>query len=300
MNIRDIIKLAHKLDKQGEYKKADIITSRLKDLRLSYDMPKIDMSIESYDTSNDPKDAIDYFVNAASHVINNKKQDKTRAMAEVNRLLELQNEKLPENEQIDKNGEFWSDVMSKLEKQEWWIDAPDYGEINIEEDSKPQDFFDQLSGPAQTASRATGGVVPTSLILALAAQESNYGKSKLAKDHNNYFGIKFPGSGSSDKVTYKTYEYDDSGNKYQIDADFASFKSDIVAGMSALPGFLQRNKRYRKGLELGAKYKESNSMSDLSDMINEVFINAGYSTDKNEPSDLLSIINDYNLTKYDL
>ena len=300
MNIRDAIKFAYKLDKQGEYKKADIITSRLKNLRLSYDMPKIDMTIESYDTSNDPKDAIDYFVNAASHVINNKKQDKTRALAEMDRLLNLQNDILPDNEKIDKNSEFWSEVMKKLENQEWWINAPDYGEINIEEDTKPEEFFDQLSGPAQTASRATDGVVPASLILALAAQESRYGKSQLAKEHNNYFGIKFPGSGSGDKVTYKTYEYDDSGNKYQIDADFASYKSDIVAGMSALPGFLKRNRRYRKGLELGAKYKESNSISDLEDMIDEIFINAGYSTDKNEPSELLSIINKYNLAKYDL
>jgi flagellum-specific peptidoglycan hydrolase FlgJ len=300
MNIRDAIKFAYKLDKQGEYKKADIITSRLKHLRLSYDMPKIDMTIESYDTSNDPKDAIDYFVNAASHVINNKKQDKTRALAEMNRLLNLQNDILSDSEKIDKNGEFWSEVTKKLENQDWWINAPDYGEINIEEDTKPEEFFDQLSGPAQTASRATDGVVPTSLILALAAQESRYGKSQLAKEHNNYFGIKSPGSGSNDKVTYKTYEYDDSGNKYQIDADFASYKSDIVAGMSALSGFLKRNKRYRKGLELGAKYKETNSISDLEDMIDEIFINAGYSTDKNEPSELLSIINKYNLTKYDL
>jgi flagellum-specific peptidoglycan hydrolase FlgJ len=300
MNIQDIIKIAYKLDKQGEYLKADIITSHLKKLRLSYDMPKIDMSIESHDTSNDPKDAIDYFVNAASHVINNKKQDKTRALAEINRLLDLQNDKLPDNEQIDTSGEFWSDVIDKLESQDWWKNAPDYGEIDLEEDLTPEKFFDELSGPAQVASRNTGGMVPTSLILALAAQETGYGKSKLAKEHNNFFGIKFPGSGASEAVNYTTSEYDSEGNKYHTQADFASFKGDIVAGMSALPNFLKRNKRYRKGLELGQKYRDSNSMSDLEDMISEIFIGAGYSTDADEPSALIRIINDNNLTKYDL
>lgn len=300
MNIQDIIKIAYKLDKKGEYLRADVITAYLKKLRLSYDMPKIDMSIESYDKSNDPKDPIDYFVNAASHVVNIKKQDKTRAFDEMNRLLDLQNDKLPEDEQIDKSGEFWSDVMDKLESQDWWQNAPNYGEIEIKDNMTPQEFFDELSGPAQRASENASEIVPASLILALAAQESGYGKSKLAKDHNNFFGIKFPGSGASEAVNYTTSEYDDKGNKYHTQSDFASFKGDIVAGMSALPNFLKRNKRYRKGLELGKKYKDSNSMSDLEDMISEIFTGAGYSTDANEPSSLIKIINDNNLTKYDL
>ena len=299
MNVNQLVKLALKLDQKGDYYNADLITKQLKNYRFSYEMPKIDMSIESFDTSNDPKDAIDYFVNAASHVINNKKQDKSRAKEEMERLLDLQNERLPDSEQISKTSEFWADVTKKLEAQDWWKDAPDYAEVEIEDDMTPQEFFESLSGPAKIASEQVNGIVPPSLILSLAAQESAYGKSKLAKEHNNFYGIKFPGSGASDKVNYKTYEYDDSGNKYQINADFASYKTDIVGGMSALPSFLMRNKRYKKGLELGKIYKNSNSLSDLENMIHEIFINAGYSTDKNEPNDLMNIIQKYNLQKYD-
>lgn len=61
-----------------------------------------------------------------------------------------------------------------------------------------------------------------SVILAQAAIESNYGKSKLSRaPYYNYFGIK--GSYKGNSVTMPTTEYTSSGTRYVIDAAFASY-----------------------------------------------------------------------------
>jgi flagellum-specific peptidoglycan hydrolase FlgJ len=74
----------------------------------------------------------------------------------------------------------------KSDAQRLVKNAPDYAEVEIEDDMTPQEFFESLSGPAKIASEQVKGIVPPSLILSLAAQESAYGKSKLAKEHNNF------------------------------------------------------------------------------------------------------------------
>ena len=295
----ELFHLATKLDKNKNFDLSDHIYEIM--TRLSQiDNPPIDLSLGGPDAANNPKNAVDYFIGVAYDAIVNKKKDKSSASKAMDHYRKRQNKEVLEpEEQIETDSEFWQSVNSVLETKDWWQNAPDYSEVKVTDDMSPEEFFESLSGPAKIASDQSDGMVPVSLILSLAAQESTYGKSKLAKEHNNFYGIKFPGSGANDKITYKTYEYDDSGNKYQTDADFASYKTDIVGGMSALPNFLMRNKRYKKGLELGKIYKNSKSLSDLENMINEIFINAGYSTDKNEPDELMNIIQKYNLQKYD-
>jgi flagellum-specific peptidoglycan hydrolase FlgJ len=295
----ELFHLATKLDKNKNFDLSDHIYELM--TRLSQiDNPPIDLSLGGPDAANNPKNAVDYFIGVAYDAIVNKKKDKESALKAMDHYRKRQNKEVLEpEEQIQTDSDFWQNVNSVLETKDWWQKASESTKEEVVDSKSPKDFFESLSGPAKIASEQSDGIVPPSLILSLAAQESAYGKSKLAKEHNNFYGIKFPGSGANDKITYKTYEYDDSGNKYQTDADFASYKTDIVGGMSALPNFLMRNKRYKKGLELGKIYKNSKSLSDLENMINEIFINAGYSTDKNEPDELMNIIQKYNLQKYD-
>lgn len=167
---------------------------------------------------------------------------------------------------------------------------------NVIETGDPKEFLDKLSGPAQSASTQTGGVIPPSVILAIGAWESGWGKSELAKQ-GNYFGIKSsPTSGGTGSVKRKTFEFD--GGKHEEMAEFATFNQDAVSSMAALPIFLQKNPRYRAAIKAGEKYKKTKSIDDLHNIIDSIF-DAGYSTDKSEPSNIKNLINQHDLTRYD-
>lgn len=160
----------------------------------------------------------------------------------------------------------------------------------------PKEFLDKLSGPAQAASAQTGGEIPASIILAIGAWESGWGKSELAKQ-GNYFGIKSsPTSGGSGSVKMKTFEFD--GGKREEMANFATFNKDAISSMSALPKFLKNNPRYKSAIQAGEIYKNTKNINDLDKIIDSIF-DAGYSTDEAEPGNIKKLIRMYNLTRFD-
>lgn len=62
-------------------------------------------------------------------------------------------------------------------------------------------------------------------ILAAAALESGYGQSQLAKQANNFFGIKASKGWTGEVVYFDTKEQDDKGNVYVVNAPFRKYPS---------------------------------------------------------------------------
>lgn len=177
-------------------------------------------------------------------------------------------------------------------------DHDDYDPSKAEKLSgKPKEFLEKLSGPAQQASAQTGGQIPPSIILAMSAWESGWGKSELASEHGNFFGIKTaPTSGGKGSVEMSTFEFD--GGKHKEQAQFATFNNDAISSMSALPNFLKNNKRYNRAIKAGEIYKQNKSFENLSKIVDMIF-DAGYSTDEAEPGNIKRLIRRYDLQKYD-
>lgn len=84
-------------------------------------------------------------------------------------------------------------------------------------------FIDKIKDGA-IAGWYEGKILP-SVTIAQACLESGWGKSELAKNACNLFGIKAKDDWKGERYTVKTAEYDDSGKKYYIDAAFRKYRT---------------------------------------------------------------------------
>lgn len=160
--------------------------------------------------------------------------------------------------------------------------------------------FISFMGPLAQADMVKSGVL-ASVTTAQAILESGYGSTELARNANNFFGMKCSLSGNTwpgstwdgvSKYRKQTGEEDANGNAYTITADFRKYASaaDSVADHSAyLLGAMNGSKQRYAGLR-GEK--------DPAKAIG-IIKAGGYATDTKYVSKVLSIINKYNLTKYD-
>ncbi|MED4971363.1 glucosaminidase domain-containing protein [Parageobacillus toebii] len=128
-----------------------------------------------------------------------------------------------------------------------------------------------------------------SLVIAQACLESNFGQSGLAQKGKNLFGVK--GSYNGQSVTMKTTEYR-GGKAYQTDAAFRKYPSwfeslDDLAKLYVNGVSWDRN-----------KYKPIIGETNYVIACKKVQ-ECGYATDPNYASKLISIIEKYDLTKYD-
>ena len=126
-----------------------------------------------------------------------------------------------------------------------------------------------------------------SLTIAQAVLESGWGKTGLAKDCNNYFGMKWTSSCGTDYKEYPTQEQDKNGKAYTISAKFRKY-SDTAAGIKGYYDFINY-KRY-SNLKGQTDYRESCQLIKAD----------GWATDIKYPGKLTSIIEQYSLWKYDL
>lgn len=123
-----------------------------------------------------------------------------------------------------------------------------------------------------------------SVAIAQAALESAWGKSSLATKYNNLFGIKGSyGGNAANMATWEVY----GGVRYDIKANFRAYP-DWETSIKDYGVFLNVNKRYSKALGL-TNYK---------DQIREIH-KAGYATDPNYQSKIISIIEANNLVEFD-
>ena len=132
--------------------------------------------------------------------------------------------------------------------------------------------------------------------------ESGYGKSELAQKANNCFGMKCGLSGNTwrgsswdgkSKYTKQTKEDDGKGKLYTITADFRKYPcvEDSVADHSAyLLGAMNGSKKRYDGLKGCRDYRKAV----------QIIKDGGYATSSTYVEKLCSIIERYELTKYDV
>lgn len=148
---------------------------------------------------------------------------------------------------------------------------------------KTDNFINKIGPLAQLDMQKTG--VLASLTIAQAILESGWGESELTLKANNLFGIKATASWKGATYTRETREYVNS-EAVTVTADFKAYNSleDSISDHSVL---LQKD-RYTKVLQT----------SDYKVACEEVY-KAGYATDPNYPSKLITLIEQYHLDQYD-
>ena len=306
MNFNKIAKMAEYYDKSKNYKISDALTNLL----VKYAQEQMPFDIKEGEEFNDPDTVLKYFVGFVFDMIN---RDTDISKTKIDRELDKRiSDKIDTNSERFRNlpedikndlSNIKEQVLSELKKQSWYNELPEFSKTSQPSGSAPKnaaDFISEYSSAAQKASEMVNYVVPPSIFLAMAAHESGWGSSGLATQGNNLFGIK---SHSGPSIKMRTKEFDQ--GEYYTDANFSAYGSDNVEKMSALSNYLLSSKnqgrlRYQGAIEAGKRYKQSKQMSDLFDIVDEIF-SSGYSTDSNEPESIKKLLRDsrYNFTGYD-
>lgn len=152
------------------------------------------------------------------------------------------------------------------------------------------DFIKKIAPMAQHGERSQG--VPASVSIAQAILESGWGESGLTKKANSYFGIKCfsrvsPYQDGCHEVP--TTEYNPSGTSYRITARFRKYSS-LERSVLDHGHFLRNNSRYSNA------FKYTNNPDRFAFEIHK----AGYATDPGYTSLLISLMQRYNLYRYDV
>ncbi|MBP8849290.1 MAG: glucosaminidase domain-containing protein [Breznakibacter sp.] len=122
--------------------------------------------------------------------------------------------------------------------------------------------------------------VPASITLAQGMLESDYSRSKLAKESKNHFGIKCGKDWIGDKVYHDDDIKDDCFRKYDSVEESYADHSDFLSKRERYASLFELNKTDYKGWAHGLK-------------------KAGYATDPNYATRLIKIIEDNNLSRFD-
>lgn len=156
--------------------------------------------------------------------------------------------------------------------------------------SGKQEFINQVKDGA-VRGWEKHSVLP-SLTIAQACLESGFGQSKLAKEGNNLFGIK--GSYKGESITISTKEY--INDKWiTIDAEFAKYPDQATSVEEHGAFFSSTN--WRK-----ENYKHVFGETDYKQAVKSILkpvAEASYATDPSYSDKIISIIEQYDLTKYD-
>lgn len=148
--------------------------------------------------------------------------------------------------------------------------------------SKTENFINKVKGGA-TALWDVYKVLP-SVAIAQAALESAWGTSTLATKYNNLFGIKGNyGGNAANMATWEVY----GGVRYDIKANFRAY-----------PDWETSIKDYGVFLNVNSRYKNALGLTNYKDQIREIH-EAGYATDPNYQSKIISIIEANDLVRFD-
>lgn len=153
--------------------------------------------------------------------------------------------------------------------------------------STPDRFISVVAQAAQTSQVSTG--VPASVTIAQAILESEWGKSLLAKEAFNFFGIKAQsGPGPAGVVDMNTWEVMN-GSDTVVDSAFKAYHN-VFESVVDHGRFLRDNPRYSDAFQAERDPRE------FARRINA----AGYATDPSYSSKLIGLMNKYNLYQFDL
>jgi flagellum-specific peptidoglycan hydrolase FlgJ len=130
--------------------------------------------------------------------------------------------------------------------------------------------------------------VPASVTIAQAALESDWGKSKLSTQGQNYFGIKATKSpGTAGVVNMPTGEYLN-GSYVTVNAPFKAY-NNMADSFTDHGVFLKDNPRY-------AKLFTTNDPDTFARGLQS----AGYATDPSYAAKLIKFMDTFNLYQYDV
>lgn len=150
---------------------------------------------------------------------------------------------------------------------------------NISAQSAKQQYIEKYKGLAISQMKKSG--VPASIILGQACLETGYGKSSLATQAKNHFGIKCHRSWNGDKMYFDDDEVGECFRKYKCDEDSFKDHSD----------FLRYNQRYASLFDLDPTDYKSWATG---------LKKAGYATNPNYATILIKIIEENELYKCDV
>lgn len=156
-------------------------------------------------------------------------------------------------------------------------------EVEASEINKQELFFNEHGEVAREV--ASQYNIYASVLLAQMALESSYGKSGLASEYNNYFGIK--GSFNGKSIDMNTKEDNGSGSLYSIKSNFRVYESakDSMIDYAEL----MNKERYTRSLR---------SVSDTYQKVT-ASLQGVYASDTLYADKLNGIIQKYNLTRFD-
>lgn len=132
--------------------------------------------------------------------------------------------------------------------------------------------------------------IPASIKLAQGLLESDWGRSDLATTANNHFGIKCGGRWDGKTFYKKDDDKDDRGRL--IESCFRSFSSPMESYMAHSDFLTDPKKEYRYGFLF--EYESTDYISWAKGLKK-----SGYATDPNYPKKLITIIEKYNLSRFD-
>ena len=145
-----------------------------------------------------------------------------------------------------------------------------------------ENFINKVKGGA-TQLWSVYKVLP-SVAIAQAALESSWGTSGLATKYNNLFGIKGSyGGNAANMATWEVY----GGVTYNITANFRAY-----------PNWETSIKDYGVFLNVNSRYKNALGLTDYKKQIKAIH-EAGYATDPQYQSKIISIIEANNLVQFD-
>lgn len=148
-------------------------------------------------------------------------------------------------------------------------------------------FLTQKGPYAQLMQQQYG--VLASITLAQAALESDWGKSGLSREYNNYFGIKSDGSG--DSVLYATKEFENQ-RWITVNARFAVYRD-------WRDSFRAHSQLLVKGTTWNAnQYQDVLNSRDYRTAA-QALVKDGYATDPAYAQKLIQIIEQYDLARLD-
>lgn len=152
-------------------------------------------------------------------------------------------------------------------------------------DADKQKFVDDIAGCVKKYA-GSYGISVHSPIIAQAILESGWGKSKLAADYHNYFGMKCGTKWTGPSVNMTTQEEYTAGTLATIKDNFRVY-DNMENGVKGYFEFIQLS-----------RYENLKGITDPQKYI-ETIKNDGYATSSTYVDSLMQIIKLYNLTSYD-
>lgn len=153
--------------------------------------------------------------------------------------------------------------------------------------TEEQSAFLKMAVPAAQYSMRSYGV-PASITIAQAILESGWGQSELAKDANNFFGIKAPAYVAPDQYDeFPTAEY--VGGKMVIE------KARFMKYLSAQACF----GAHARLLALAPRYRAAMAAKTDPARFAQALYACGYSTNFRYAGLLMQLVEEFDLTQYD-